>query len=245
MKSLLLLFVLVPFLSADLLGFDQTHKAWDRVVSKRVKGGNFDYKGLKKNRADLDRYVDALAAVRKSDFQRWNAGDRLAFLINLYNAATVQLVVDHYPVRSIRDIGGEKGPWKTPVVRVFGTKVTLDHLEHEMIRAGFREPRIHFAVNCASVGCPPLRDEAFTGARLELQLREQTDAFLRNRKINRLDGNVLRLSPLFDWFKEDFTRRGQSVEDYVAPYFSKSDQKKIFSGVKVEFGEYDWSLNGR
>ena len=244
MKSLLILFLLIPFLGNRLVAFDQTHKAWDRIVSKHVRGSGFDYAGLKSGRGALDSYLDSLSRVGETEFKSWSDGNRLAFLLNLYNAATVRLVLDHHPVKSIREIGGGMGPWKQPVVRVFGGKVTLDHVEHVLIRGNFAEPRIHFAVNCASVGCPPLRDEAFTGEKLEVQLREQTESFLKDRKVNRLDGRVLRLSPLFDWFKEDFTRKGQSVPGYVAPYFKKSEQKLIRQGVQVEFGDYDWSLNG-
>jgi len=235
----------LPLMSGVLGAFDQTHELWNKVAAKRVDGARFDYAGLKNDRSGLDRYLDSVAAVKKSEFQQWSDGDRLAFLINLYNAATVRLVIDHYPVKSIREIGGSQGPWKLPVVRVFGGKVTLDHLEHEMIRAEFREPRIHFAVNCASVGCPPLLDEAFTGVKLELQLRKQTADFMKDRSVNRLEGGSLRLSALFDWFKEDFVRPAGSVEKFVAPYFPERDAKKILAGVKIEYGDYDWSLNGK
>lgn len=227
--------------SLPLAAFD--HSAWDDIVSKHVDGRDFDYAGAKRDGAKLDAYLESVAKVKRADYNGWNDGEKLAFLINLYNAATVDLVLDHYPVKSIRDIGGKSGPWKLSVVRVFGRKITLDHLEHEMIRKWFAEPRIHFAVNCASIGCPPLRDEAYTGKQLELQLREQTKAFLGNQSINRLDGGTLLLSPLFDWFKADFAKSAGSVEEYVARNFPKKDAAKIRAGVKLKFGEYDWSLN--
>jgi len=236
----LLLFALAGAASA----IDPDHAAWDRIVSERVEGERFDYAGLKRERAPLDAYLDRLAAVTRDEYDGWSDGDRLAFLINLYNAATVALVLDHHPLESIREIGGERGPWKLPVVRVFGGKVTLDRLEHEMIRKWFAEPRIHFAVNCASIGCPPLRDEAYTGRKLERQLAEQTRAFLTDRDVNRLEGGVLRLSPLFDWFEDDFARAAGSVRKYVAPHFPERERAKILGGeVEIRYGDYDWSLN--
>ena len=245
MKTLLFTLIAFPLLAIQALALDQSHSTWDEIVSKRVKGDSFDYAGLKKDREPLDGYLGDLAKVKSSEYGKWSESEKLAFLINLYNAATVRLIVDHYPVKSIRDIGGKEGPWKEPVVSVFGKKVTLDHVEHEMIRAKFAEPRIHFAVNCASVGCPPLRNEAFTGAKLERQLSDQTKDFLTDRDVNRLKGKTLTLSPLFDWFKGDFAKSAGSVEKYVAPYFPESERKRILAGVTLKFGEYDWSLNGR
>ena len=139
--------------------FDQSHSRFDRVLKKFVKDGLVDYAGLKANPGELRRYLDELSTPSEMDFGRWMEKEQLAFLINLYNATTLRLIVDHYPVKSIKDIGNLwKGPWDQPVVRLFGRKVTLNTIEHDILRKNYEEPRIHFALVCAARGCPPLRD---------------------------------------------------------------------------------------
>jgi len=229
--------------------FDHSHAAFTGVLTTHVQGSKVDYAALKKSPAKLNAYLDTLAAVKKSHYDGWQKDQRMAFLVNLYNAATLKLVIDHYPVKSIKDIGGVlKGPWKQDVVRLWGKKVTLDHVEHDLLRPGFNEPRIHFAVNCASIGCPDLRPEAFRATDLNRQLDEQTRAFLRDTSRNRLDANNknLHLSPIFKWFKEDFVKKSGSVEKFVAPYFNDADKAVIQKGgLKVRHNDYDWKLNKR
>ena len=237
----LLLAALLPTLAS---AFDHSHRAWNAIVSTHVKDDNFDYRSAKSSAAkSLDSYLDALAAVERGTYDDWSDTQKLAYLINLYNAATIDLVLEHYPVKSIRDIGGDDGPWKLKIVRLIGKKITLDQLEHEIIRKEFAEPRIHFAVNCASIGCPPLLNRAYTADQLESQLAAQTKRFLSNRRINHLDGKTLHLSPLFDWFRDDFTAAAKSVRHYVAPYFPESERKAILNEATLKFSEYDWALN--
>jgi hypothetical protein len=152
---------------------DHTHAAFTTILAKHVKGELVDYASIKKNPDPLIAYLDTLAAVPESAFNKWDRKQQMAFLINLYNAATLKLVIDHYPIKSIKDIGGMKGPWKQEVVRLFGRFKTLDHVEHDLLRPIYQDPRVHFAVNCASIGCPALRAEAFQAARLDAQLDEQ------------------------------------------------------------------------
>ena len=143
------------------------------------------------------------------EFNRWTQPQQLAFLINLYDAATLKLIVEHYPVKSIKDIGNFfKGPWKQEVVPLLGKTVTLDYLEHGVLRKKYAEPRIHFAIVCAAKGCPPLRAEAFVADRLNEQLDDQGRVFLGPKEKNRWDthARVLYLSPIFKWFSEDFER---------------------------------------
>lgn len=229
--------------------FDHSHAAFTEVLKTHVHGSKVDYAALKQSPGKLNAYLDTLAAVNKSQYDGWKKDQRMAFLINLYNAATLKLVIDHYPVKSIKDIGGVlKGPWKQDVVRLWGKKVTLDHVEHDLLRPGFNEPRIHFAVNCASIGCPDLRNEAFRATNLEKQLEEQTRAFLRDSSRNRLDAKskTLHLSPIFKWFGEDFVKKSGSVEKFVAPYFNDTDKAVIQKGgLKVRHNDYDWKLNKR
>lgn len=229
--------------------FDHSHATFTSVLEKHVKNEQVDYAALKKNPGDLNAYLDTLAAVPKQTFNFWNRDQQMAFLINLYNAATLKLVIDHDPVKSIKDIGGIlKGPWKQKVVRLFGRYVTLDHVEHGLLRPNYGEPRIHFAVNCASIGCPALRPEAFQASKLDTQLDEQARGFLRDTSKNHLDADkgVLHLSPIFDWFEDDFTGKSGSVAKFVAPYFPKSQQATIAKGgLKIRHTDYDWGLNKR
>lgn len=228
-------------------GFDHSHAALTAILQNRVKNERVDYATLKSNPAPLAAYLDTLAAVPESAFKAWNREQRLAFLINLYNAATIKLVLDHYPVKSIKDIGGLlSGPWKQPVVRAFGKTWTLDNIEHDMIRPVLQEPRAHFAVNCASLGCPPLRAEAYDAARLDEQLDNQGRVFLGTTAKNRVDakGGKLYLSPIFKWFASDFTGKAGTIEKFVAPFFPESDRGAVLSGrLKIIWTDYSWALN--
>lgn len=231
----------------DKRGFDHHHQALTAILKKHVKNGRVDYRDLKKNAAPLMGYLNRLAAVREPEFRTWNKDLQMAFLINLYNAATLKLIIDHYPVDSIKDIGGWfSGPWDKKVVRLFGDKVTLDHLEHDILRPKYKDPRIHFAVNCASIGCPVLRPEAFQASKLDQQLDEQGRIFLNNDAKNRLDAadDTLHLSPIFDWFEEDFTDKAGTVQKYVARYFPEKERDIILKrDLDIEHTDYDWSLN--
>jgi hypothetical protein len=233
--------------AASAEGFDHGHQAFTKVLSTHVGKGKVDYAALKKRPSELNAYLDTLAAVSKKDYDRWSKQQQMAFLINLYNAATLKLIIDHYPVKSIKDIGSIiKGPWKQEVVRLWGKKVTLDHVEHDLLRPGFKDPRVHFAVNCASIGCPDLRNEAFQASKLEDQLDEQARGFLRDSSRNRLDAKnkTLHLSLIFKWFKEDFVNKSGSVEKFVAPYFEDADRSVIQrGGLEIEYTDYNWNLN--
>lgn len=223
--------------------FDHTHAAFGSVLEKHVEGAEVDYAGLKKSPDKLGAYLDSLARVSQSEFDGWSDEQEMAYLINLYNAATLKLIIDHYPLESIKDIGS---PWKKKVIRLFGANRSLDHVEHGLLRKNYNDPRIHFGVNCASIGCPPLRDEAFQASRLDTQLEEQAEKFLNDTSKNRVTGErgILYLSPIFDWFEEDFVKKSGSVEKFVAPYFGDADRKAILSGkLKIRYTDYDWNLN--
>ena len=234
-------------LRAEEPAFDHTHAAFTQVLKSAVKNERVDYAALKKNPDPLGAYIETLGAVSEGTFNDWSKSQRLAFLINLYNASTIKLVIDYYPVKSIKDIGTIfKGPWSQSVVPLFGEKVTLDHIEHDIIRKKYGEPRAHFALVCASVGCPPLRIEAYDADRLSEQLADQGRIFFATSSKNRVDSKagVLYLSPIFKWFSADFTDYAGSVEKFVAPYFGETDRKAIRSGdLKIKYTEYDWSLN--
>eukprot|EP00903_Cladosiphon_okamuranus_P003878 g3876.t1 len=242
--KLLFSLLIATVLSAQ-AAFDHTHRKFTEVLQENVTGKNVDYAKLREEPGKLGTYIEALAGVSESDFEKWTDQQQIAYLINLYNAATLKLIIDNYPVDSIRDI---RNPWKQKRVRLFGDHVSLDHIEHEILRKNYREPRIHFAVNCASVGCPPLRPEAFVAAELDNQLDEQTRAFLRDETKNRLDAKAgtLHLSKIFDWFREDFTKESGTLDNFVAGYFSEADRNAMKGETfSIRFTDYDWSLNGQ
>lgn len=227
--------------------FDQTHAAFDGILHGNVSPKGVNYTALKQKAAPLDAYLKTLAEVSQSDFKSWSKDQQMAMLINLYNAATLKLVVDHYPVKSIKDIGsGSGGPWKQPVVGLFGKTQTLDYIENNLLRLNYGDPRIHFAINCASIGCPALRNEAFQASKLDKQLDEQAKQFLNDNSKNRVDAkaNILYLSSIFDWFRGDFVKKSGSVEKFISPFLSAADRNIIEQGgLKVKTTDYDWNLN--
>ena len=226
--------------------FDHSHALLDKVLKAHVKDALVNYPALKASPKDLNAYLDQLAAVTEADFQKWPEQQQLAFLMNLYNAATLRLIIDNYPIASIKKIGGLlSGPWKQEVVRLFGQTTTLEHLEHQILRKKYTEPRVHFAIVCAAKGCPPLRAEAFVADKLDAQLDEQGRIFLGTKEKNRVEAGTrtLYLSPIFKWFSEDFEKKSGTVVKFVTPFFTADDQKTLRADWKISYTDYDWSLN--
>lgn len=234
--------VIVLAATGNAATYDHSHGALDAILKARVSAGLVDYAGLKAERAPLDAYLTEAGSVPMATFQQWSKDEQLAFLINVYNGATLQLIIDGYPVDSIKSLGGlVKSPWAKESVLLFGKKISLDTLEHKIIRKNYTEPRIHFALVCAAMGCPPLRNEAYQGARLEEQLEAQTKEFLTTPEKNRVDAEkkVVWLSPIFKWYGEDFQTGGGALLAYLAPYLGQTS----LDGYDVEYTDYDWALN--
>ena len=227
--------------------FDHSHAAFDALLKKHVRDGWVDYAALKTEPKPLKAYLDSLAAVSETAFNRWPEKERFAFLINLYNATTLKLIVDNYPVQSIKDIAGFlSSPWKQEVVRVFGKVTTLNEVEHGIIRARYHDARAHFALVCAAKGCPPLRPEAYVATRLGEQLNDQGRVFFSQAQKNRVDpgARTIYLSPVFKWFSEDFEKQSGSVLKFVEPFLPEKDRRALASGgFKIKYTDYDWSLN--
>ncbi|MCU7553259.1 DUF547 domain-containing protein [Alteromonas sp. ASW11-19] len=238
------------------------HDDWTRLLQAHVvatpngHSTQVDYAGMAAESARLAAYLKQLAAVTPSQYQQWNESRQLAFLINAYNAHTVALVLQHYPdIDSIRDIGGWfSSPWSQGIAPLLGATRSLDEIEHKMIRGekGFGEPRIHFAVNCASIGCPALRREAYTGAGLDIQLEDQTQRFLADSSRNRFTDGTLQVSEIFKWYRQDFTQgwRGlNSLAAFLAHYAEalsltpEQTQQLQNRAVKIEYLDYNWTLN--
>ena len=248
---------LLLFLAGSALaqGFDHSHKALDSLLKKHVvlvdggKASQVRYVEFAKDRAALKSYLDALSAVPEADFRGWTKPQQMAFLINAYNGYTVELILANYPLKSIKDIGSDvfSNRWKKKFFKLLGQDSYLDQIEHEMLRkpGAYNEPRVHFAVNCASIGCPMLREEAFVAERLEAQLEEQARRFLSDRSRNRLAAGRLEVSKIFDWFKEDFGVRERFFAKYAAQLTDGAEQQKLVADGKapLSFLDYDWTLN--
>lgn len=247
--------------------FDHGHAAWGALLKKHVvlvdggKASQVRYAGFQQDRAQLKQYLDALGSVSAEEFRAWSKPRQLAFLINAYNAATVGKILERYPdIRSIWDFGKVFGnPFKDRFIRLLGTEMSLDGIEHDTIRAegAYNDPRIHFAVNCASVGCPMLREEPYIGDRLDAQLEEQTVRFLSDRTRNRFNPatRTLEVSKIFDsspWYGGDF-RRGwkgyTALEAFFARYANlladAPGDRELIQAHKapIRHLDYDWALN--
>ena len=216
---------------------------YGELLAKYVKNGVVDYQGFKNQEAKLDKYLTVLENTRVSELSR---NEQFAFYVNAYNAWTIKLILGAYPdIDSIKDLGNIfQSPWGKKIVRIHGKLLTLDDIEHGILRAQFKDPRVHFAVNCASKSCPPLISEPYRGSTLNRQLDDATRAFINDPSSNYLEGNKLYVSRIFKWFSEDFN-------DDVVGFFLKyaeGDFKKELEAkkdkVKIVYLSYDWSLNG-
>jgi hypothetical protein len=194
--------------------------------------GVVNYKNLKANEAELRAVTDQFSAEKPSD--TWSKNERLAFWINSYNAFTLQLMVDNYPLKKITDLDGGK-PWDVKRIKIGGEKYSLNQIENDIIRPKFNDARVHFVLNCAAKSCPPLFNQAFLAATLDKQLASRTRQFVRSKNMD-LTENLVKLPKIFDWYKADFGE--------IVAFLNKYSTVKIASTATIEFKEYDWSLNG-
>jgi hypothetical protein len=238
------------------------HSIWDGLLKKYVqaindgKSTSVDYAGFLKEQGQLNLYLDKLSAMPLSEFDALAKEDQLAFLMNAYNAWTVDFILTKYPdLKSIKELGSFfRSPWKKEFIPLLGETRSLDDIEHNLIRGSgrYKEARIHFSVNCASIGCPALRAEAFIGSRLNAQLEEQTQLFLSDKTRNRISKDTLEVSSIFKWYKEDFEKGWSgvdSLENFFALYaefLNLSDQQVLAlkeDNLDIKFLDYDWRLN--
>jgi len=262
--------VLLP----DCLGEEKIQATFDysdyaEVLKEHVNNeGMVNYKSLKANPVKLEAFVKAIGKIDNRGYEKWNADDRIAFLINAYNGLTLKVIIDNYPIKptlfqslvfpknSIQQI---PGAWDRIKFNVIGKDVTLDTIEHDMLRKDFNEPRIHMALVCASIGCPFLRNEPYIASRLNAQLDDQCRRFLANPAKFRIDRDkkVVYMSPIFDWYGKDFIKKyapAEKIDDYddkisavlsfISAHLTKSDTEYILAGnFKVKYLNYDWSVN--
>lgn len=253
---------IVFLMPAHASGFD--HSTWDTLLKKHVSSvrngqtTQVDYAGFSADRGKLKPYLAAVSTVTKAQFDLWQRSAQLAFLINAYNAYTVELVLTAYPnVASIKDLGSFlQSPWKKRFISLLGETRSLDDIEHGLIRGSERysDPRIHFAVNCASIGCPALRPEAYVADLLDAQMDDATRNFLADRTRNRLEDGVLKVSSIFKWYRSDFEKGWRGTND-LAHFFalyrqplglSESDSQALIAGkFTIDFLDYNWQLNAK
>jgi hypothetical protein len=219
-----------------------SHELWDSLVQKYVsEDGKVNYKGFIQDSVLFNSYLSLLKNNHPND-KNWSKKEQLAYWINAYNAFTVKLIVDHYPVKSIKNIKNGlpfiNSVWDIKFIKIEGATYDLNNLEHSILRSKFDEPRSHFAINCASVSCPNLRNEAYTAALLEDQLTEQAKLFLNNPVKNKISADKIELSKIFSWFRKDFKKKG-SLIDFLNNYAPV----KINKNAEIDYLDYDWNLN--
>ncbi len=248
--------------------FDHSHSIYDSLLKKYVKYGRVDYKGFKASAEEFDTYLKELGSISETDYSNWSREEKLSFWINAYNAFTIKAIIDNYPIKgsvfsiyprtSILQINGV---WDKLQFQAVGKTVTLEEIEHEILRKQFKEPRIHFAIVCASLGCPDLRSEAYSADIINEQLESAAIEFVNNPekgvKINSAD-KVVKISKIFKWFGEDFIAgygntelfKDRDTKDRAVLNFVRKnltyDEKKAFlenDQFKISYLNYDWSLN--
>lgn len=252
MKNAMYLFIFTAFIFQHCLSDAPSkkgsktpdHGQWTILLQNHVEqDGLIDYKGFQKDSLNLNSYLNELS-TNPPDENTWSKEEQLAYWINAYNAFTVQLILNHYPLKSIKDIGSAiqipfiNSPWDIKFIDINGEKLDLNNIEHSILRKKFNEPRIHFAINCASFSCPKLRREAYVGEKLDIQLQEQTIDFINDSERNDITKSYAKISKLFSWFKGDFTKNG-SLKDFLNEY----TEIHIGENVKISHMDYDWSLN--
>ena len=218
-----------------------SHDIFDGLLKKYVdKNGNVNYIGLKKDQKILDSYLTLLSSNEPS--ASWSKDEQLAYWINAYNAFTISLVVKHYPVASIKEIRPGisfiNTVWDIKFIKIGNETYDLNNLEHGIIRKKFDEPRVHFAINCASYSCPALRNEAYTADKLDAQLTDAAKSFLADKNKNEFTPDRITISKIFDWFTGDFKKNGSLID-----FLNKYAPVKINAKAKIDYKDYLWSLN--
>ncbi len=209
------------------------HSNWDRLLKKYVaKNGDVNYKEFKKDSNTLNEYISYLSEQVPSE--EWTVNEQLAYFINVYNANTIKLIIDNYPTKSIKDI---KNPWLKNRIKIGNKDFSLADIENGILRK-MNEPRIHFAINCASYSCPKLLSTAYTSSNVQELMERATREFINNPSKNKLEKDEVKISEIFKWYKSDFTE-SMTIIDYINQY----SDVKLFPNAKVGYIDYNWRLN--
>lgn len=210
------------------------HETWNELLRTYVSpDGKVDYKGFINDKNRLDYYLRLLSENVPPN--TWTDNEKLAYWINAYNAFTIALIIDHYPVKSIMDI---ENAWDIKFIQLGNKTYTLNEIEHEIIRKEFDEPRIHFALVCAAVSCPVLLNNAYVSDQLDNQLQQQGKRFINDPSRNLINKKNAEISQVFNWFGDDFTKQGSLID-----YLNRFSLTKLDSDASIEFMEYNWELN--
>jgi hypothetical protein len=218
------------------------HDQWTLLLQKHVSSGKVNYKGFTDDKEALQSYLDLLSS-HHPDENSWSREEQMAYWINAYNAFTIKLVLDHYPVKSIKDI--KKGipfvnsVWDLKFITIEGRTYDLNNIEHNILRSKFDDPRIHFAINCASVSCPELINEAYVAEKLDVQLERAAHRFFADPEKNKLQADRVDISRIFLWFGGDFKKASGDLISYIRQYTDIA----IESDAEIRYLEYDWNLN--
>ncbi|GAA4831464.1 DUF547 domain-containing protein [Algivirga pacifica] len=219
------------------------HSSWSRLLQKHVQeNGRINYEGFKEDEQAFQEYLDLLRENHPNP-ETWNEAEQLAYWLNAYNAFTIELILKNYPLKSIKDINTVNipfvhSPWTIKFIEIQGKKYSLDNIEHDFLRKEFEEPRIHFAIVCASISCPNLRREAYTAQQINQQLQEEAIAFINDPSKNKIGKNEVQLSKVFSWFKGDFTKNGSLIN-----FINQYSKIKIEEGAEIDYLDYNWALN--
>ncbi len=234
--------------SADSHGVTVDHSAWDRLVGEYIRESDglnlFAYNDVSEaDRAQLNGYIEFLQTVAVTAL---HPDEQYAYWINLYNAVTINVILDHYPIESIRDISFSlltKGPWKEPLVTVDGVSLSLDDIEHEILRPVFADSRIHYAVNCASIGCPNLQNRAFTSDNLQQLLDLAAKQYINHPRAVRIHNDELIVSSIYKWYAEDFGDDESEIIEHILKFATPDLTDQLKGRDEFDDYEYDWMLN--
>ena len=211
------------------------HSAWNKLLKKHVQeNGDVDYKGFKADKTALEDYVNYLS--KQVPQQSWTVQEQLAYFINVYNANTIKLIIDNYPLKSIKDISS---PWLKNRIKIGDEEFSLADIENGILRK-MNEPRIHFAINCASASCPKLLNEAYTAKNVMDLMEKATLEFINNTDKNEIASSNIKISEIFKWYKNDFTENGTLID-----YINQFSKTKINANTEINYKDYDWSLNDK
>lgn len=251
--KVVLLFFLVCIGASSAVAFDHSHQKWTKTLkSYQSPEGLVFYKKLKSEMSSKKphlflEYLNEIQKVTLKDYETFTKEQKMAFLINSYNALTVKLIIDNYPVKSIKKIGGWfTKPWSIEFFSLLSSKIkSLDPIEHDWLRPKFKDYRIHAAVNCASISCPPLRGEAFVAEKLDSQLDDQMKLWLKDKKRNQVSAakKTWQVSKIFSWYKSDFDKWGGGVPKVIGRYLEPPVSEAITSTIEIDYLSYDWNLN--
>lgn len=242
----LLIFMTVVSCNSQTTSYSErpiSHDMWNTLLEKYVsEDGHVNYRAFKKDTALFNRYLDLLGNNAPHP-EKWTKNEKMAYWINAYNAFTIKLILDHYPLNSIKDITAlnipkVNSPWTIDFINIGDKTLNLDEIENEILRKEFDDPRIHFAINCASVSCPKLLNESYNAKNLDEQLDNQTRYFLNDSGKNKLSKDKTYLSKIFSWYKKDFTENGTLI-DFINDY----SEVKIKAKAEIEYLDYNWNLN--